>query len=61
MRDRLGLTPGDFTRIAGYTTQVATAFIATASTLDAIISYSRAYHAFTEAHATRALADASAG
>jgi hypothetical protein len=53
MRERLALSPGDFTRIVGYTTQVAAAFITTASTLDAIISYSRAYHAFTHAHAAR--------
>lgn len=46
MRNRLGLTPGDFTRIVGYTTQVAAAFITTASCLDAIVSYSRAYHVF---------------
>ena len=53
MRESLGLTPGDFTRIVGYTTQVAAAFIGTASTLDAIISYSRAYHIFAQAHAKR--------
>jgi hypothetical protein len=46
----LGLTPGDFTRIIGYTTQVAAAFITTASTLDAIVSYSRAYHIYAQAH-----------
>lgn len=50
MRERLGLTPGDFTKIIGYTTQVASAFITTASTLDAIISYSRAYHVYAQAH-----------
>ena len=54
LRERVGLTPGDFTRIVGYTTQVAAAFITTASTLDAIISYSRAYHAFDQAHTARA-------
>ena len=52
MRERVSLTPGDFTRIVGYTTQVAAAFIITASTLDAIISYSRAYHVFSQAHAS---------
>ncbi|MHB0877228.1 MAG: hypothetical protein ACYC5O_14415, partial [Anaerolineae bacterium] len=46
MRTRLGLTPGDFAKIVGYTTQVAAAFITTASCLDAIVSYSRAYHVF---------------
>jgi hypothetical protein len=50
MRDRLQMTPGDFTRVVGYTTQVATAFINTAAVLDAIISYSRAYHVYAEAH-----------
>ncbi|MEA3407794.1 MAG: hypothetical protein U9R48_06920 [Chloroflexota bacterium] len=50
LRDKLGLTPGDFTQIAGYTTQVTVAFLNTASFLDAIISYSRAYHVFTQAH-----------
>ncbi|NLG49895.1 MAG: ABC transporter ATP-binding protein [Chloroflexi bacterium] len=50
MREQLGLTPGDFTRIIGYTTQVAAAFITTASTLDAIVSYSRAYHIYAQAH-----------
>jgi len=46
MREEIALTPGDFTRIIGYTTQVAAAFIGTASVLDAIISYSRAYYAY---------------
>ncbi len=50
LREKLRLTPGDFTKIIGYTTQVATAFITTASTLDAIISYSRAYHVYAQAH-----------
>jgi ABC-type multidrug transport system fused ATPase/permease subunit len=50
MRQRIGLTPGDFTRIVGYTTQVAVAFINTAVILDAIISHSRAYHIFAQAH-----------
>jgi len=50
LRDKLDLTPGDFTQIAGYTTQVTVAFLNTASYLDAIISYSRAYHVFAQAH-----------
>lgn len=50
LRERQNLTPGDFTRIIGYTTQVAAAFIGSASTLDAIISYSRAYHVYAQAH-----------
>ena len=50
MRDRISLTPGDFTQIVGYTTQVAVAFINTAAVLDAIISYSRAYRVFAQAH-----------
>ena len=52
MRQRIGLTPGDFTRIVGYTAQVAAAFISAAATLDAIISYTRAYHVFAQAHVT---------
>jgi len=52
MRQRLGLTPGDFTKIIGYTTQVAAAFITTATVLDAIVSYSRAYHVFAKARET---------
>lgn len=50
MRVRAGLTPGDFTRIIGYTTQVAAAFIGAASVLDAIVSSSRAYHVYSTAH-----------
>lgn len=50
LRHQIDLTPGDFTRIVGYTTQVAAAFISTASVLDSIISYSRAYHVFARAH-----------
>lgn len=46
IRTQLGLTPGDFAKIIGYTTQVAAAFIGAASCLDAIISYSRAYHVY---------------
>jgi ABC-type multidrug transport system fused ATPase/permease subunit len=50
LRDKLRMTPGDFTKIIGYTTQVAAAFLDAASCLDAIISYSRAYHIFAAAH-----------
>lgn len=48
MRTRLGLTPGDFTRIVGYTTQVAGAFLEAVACLDAIVSYSRAYHVYIQ-------------
>jgi len=48
LREQLHLTPGDFTKIVGYTTQVAAAFINTVAYLDAIISYSRAYHVFIQ-------------
>lgn len=48
MREQVGLTPGDFTKIVGYTTQVAAAFISTASVLDSIVSYSRAYYAYAQ-------------
>ncbi|MHB1354626.1 MAG: ABC transporter ATP-binding protein [Anaerolineae bacterium] len=44
MRQRLNLTAGDFTRIFGYTAQVAAAFLDAAACLDAVISYSRTYH-----------------
>jgi len=50
LRERIGLTPGDFTMIIGYTTQVAAAFIEAAACLDAIVSYSRAYHVYVDAH-----------
>lgn len=46
MRDKLHMTPGDFTKVIGYTTQVAVAFVESAACLDAIISYSRAYHVY---------------
>jgi hypothetical protein len=46
LRDRLGLSAGDFARIVGYTTQVAAAFVGAASTLDSVISFSRAYHVY---------------
>jgi len=49
-RQRLALTPGDFTKIVGYTTQVAAAFIETAACLDAIVSHSRAYHVYAQAN-----------
>lgn len=50
MRDDLNLTPGDFTRIVGYTAQVAGAFLGAASVVDAIISYTRAYHVYARSH-----------
>ena len=50
LRDRIGPTPGDFTRIIGYTAQVAAAFISAASCLDAIVSYARAYRVYLEFH-----------
>jgi hypothetical protein len=50
MRQRLNMTAGDFTKIVGYTTQVAAAFISAASCLDAIVSYSRAYHIYAAAY-----------
>ena len=50
MRDRLNMTAGDFTKIVGYTAQVAAAFISAASCMDAIVSYSRAYHIYAEAY-----------
>ena len=50
MRQKIGLTPGDFTRILGYTAQVAAAFISAASCLDAIVSYARAYRVYAENH-----------
>jgi hypothetical protein len=49
LRSRLNITPGDFTRIFGYTSQVAAAFINAAACLDAVISFSRAYHIFATA------------
>jgi len=49
LRTRIGITPGDFARIIGYTTQVAASFITAASCLDAIISYSRAYKVYATA------------
>ena len=45
-RTQIGLTAGDMSRIIGYTTQVAGAFLEAAACLDAIISFSRAYHVY---------------
>ena len=53
LKDKLQMTPGDFTKIIGYTTQVAAAFLDAASCLDSIISFSRAYHIFARAHGRR--------
>ncbi len=50
MRKKIGLTPGDFTKILGYTAQVAGAFISAAACLDAIVSYARAYRVYAENH-----------
>jgi hypothetical protein len=50
MRARLNMTAGDFTKIVGYTAQVAAAFINAAACLDAIVSYSRAYHIYAAAY-----------
>lgn len=50
MREEIGLTPGDFTKILGYTAQVAAAFISAAGCLDAIVSYARAYRVYAENH-----------
>jgi len=52
MREKIGLTPGDFTKIVGYTAQVAAAFIGAASVVDAIISHMRAYHVYARVHGT---------
>ena len=49
MRKSLGLTAGDFTRVIGYTAQVSVAFINAAACLDAVVSYSRAWHVYDEA------------
>jgi hypothetical protein len=50
IRRRTNMTPGDFTKIVGYTAQVASAFITAVSCLDAIISYTRAYHVYAAAY-----------
>ena len=57
MRQRLGMTAGDFSKIVGYTAQVAAAFISAAACLDAIVSYSRAYHIYAQAYNVSAQAD----
>ena len=49
MRTRLSLTAGDFTRVIGYTAQVAAAFLNAAACLDAVVSYNRAWHVYAEA------------
>ena len=54
-RERLGLTPGDFTQVVGYTGQVAVAFLNAVSFVDNIYSYSRAYHVYRQEH--RPIAD----
>jgi hypothetical protein len=60
MRTQLQMTPGDFTKIVGYTTQVAAAFISAAACLDAIVSYTRAYHIYATACKSIATAQAKA-
>jgi len=50
LRDRLGMTPGDFTQVVGYTGQVAVAFLNAVSFVDNIFSYSRAYHVYRQEH-----------
>ena len=50
IREQIGITPGDFSKIIGYTTQVAAAFITAAAQMDNIISYSRAYHVYAMAN-----------
>jgi len=52
MREKIALTPGDFTKIVGYTAQVAAAFIGAASVVDSIISHVRAYHVYARVHDT---------
>ena len=46
LRTTISITPGDFARIIGYTTQVAAAFVGAVASLDAIVSYTRAYHVY---------------
>lgn len=50
IKDKIGLTPGDFTMIVGYTGQVAIALISAVSVVDRMLSYSRAYHVFAKEH-----------
>ena len=45
-REQIGLSAGDMARIIGYTSQVAAVFLEAAACLDAIISFSRAYHVY---------------
>ena len=52
MREKIGLTPGDLTKIVGYTAQVAAAFIGAAYVVDSIISHVRAYHVYARVHGT---------
>lgn len=56
LRERLGLTPGDFTQVVGYTGQVAVAFLNAVSFVDNIFSYSRAYHVYYQEHRSGAVA-----
>ena len=50
LREQLGLTPGDFTQVVGYTGQVAVAFLNAVSFVDSIFSHSRAYHVYRQEH-----------
>ena len=50
MRHDLGLTPGDFTTIVGYTGQVAAAVLGAASVYDTIVDLTRAYTVYVQAH-----------
>jgi ABC-type multidrug transport system fused ATPase/permease subunit len=50
LKDRLGMTPGDFTQVVGYTGQVAVAFLNAVSFVDNIFSHSRAYHVYRQEH-----------
>ncbi len=50
MRHDLGLTPGDFTTIFGYTGQVAAAVLGAASVYDTIVGLTRAYTVYVDAH-----------
>jgi hypothetical protein len=60
MREQLHITAGDFTKIMGYTAQVAAAFISAAASMDAIVSYTRAYHIYATTYnaVTRSNAEA---
>jgi len=50
LRERIGLTPGDFTQVVGYTGQVAAAFLTAVSVVDNIYSYISAYHVYRQEH-----------